>query len=182
MSAKKTNRGILFLAQAALIAALYAGLCYAGWGVSFGPWQFRFAEALTLLPVLTPAAIPGLTIGCALANLGSPFGLIDIIFGSLATLLAAVLAYLLRRVQLRKLPLLSALMPVVCNGVIVGAIIALTITDKLSFSDFSFVNFLTFGGQVALTEFVICYGLGLPLAALLRKVPFVQFNKENPHA
>ena len=165
----KPNKKILFIAQAAIIAALYAGLCYAGWGVSFGPWQFRFAEALTLLPVLMPAAIPGLTIGCVLANLGSPFGLIDIVFGSFATLIAAVLAYKLRNVQFKKLPLLSALMPVVWNGLIIGAVIALMVTDTFSVSAFTWANFFVFGGQVALGELVVCFALGLPLTVLLRK-------------
>ena len=158
------NKKILFLAQAAIIAALYAGLCYAGFGVSFGPWQFRFAEALTLLPALTPAAIPGLTVGCILANLGSPFGLVDIIFGSLASLFAALCAYWLRGVQFKKLPLLSALMPVAFNGVIIGAILA-----HMLFDSFTWTNMLVMGGQVALSELVICFALGLPLVALLRR-------------
>jgi len=170
------NKKILFIAQAAIIAALYAGLCYAGWGVSFGPWQFRFAEALTLLPVLTPAAVPGLTIGCILANLGSPFGLIDIIFGSLATLTAAVLAYKLRNVQFKKLPLLSALMPVLWNGIVIGAVIALMITDIFSVSAFTWTNFFVFGGQVALGELVVCFALGLPLTVLLRKTKLFNNN------
>ena len=163
------HRRILFLAQAAIIAALYAALAYAGWGIGFGPWQFRFAEALALLPVLTPAAIPGLAAGCVLANLGSPFGLLDIIFGSLATLVAAILAYHLRHVTCRKIPLLSALMPAICNGVAVGAVIALTATGAPSFAAFTWANMLLFGAQVALGELAVCCALGLPLVTLLRK-------------
>ena len=114
---------ILFLAQAAAIAALYAGLTLATPMLSYGSIQFRFAEALTLLPALTPAAIPGLAVGCLLANLGSPYGLIDIVFGTLATLLAAICTWLLRKIQWKGLPLLSVLMPALFNGVIIGALL-----------------------------------------------------------
>ena len=177
MNNGKTSHGrLVFLAQAAAIAALYAGLSYAGWGVGFGSWQFRFAEALTLIPVLTPAAIPGLTVGCVLANLSSPFGLIDIVFGSLATLLAALCAYLLRKITVKGLPLLSALMPVLFNGAIIGAVIALTVAGPPDAAAFTWVNYFTFGGQVALSELVICYALGLPLILLLRKTPIFEKN------
>lgn len=165
------HKQLIFIAQAAVIAALYAGLSYAGWGVGFGSWQFRFSEALTLLPVLTPAAIPGLTVGCLLFNLSSPFGLIDIIFGSLATCLAALFSYWLRKATVRGLPWLSALMPVVFNGLIVGAIIALTVTGSLEWGAFTLANMLLFGGQVALCELVICFALGIPLVLLLARTP-----------
>jgi len=154
------KRQILFLTQAAVVAALYAGLAYAGWGVGFGGWQFRCAEALTLLPALTPAAIPGLTIGCLLFNLSSPLGLVDIVFGTLATLLAAICTYWLRNIRLKGLPLLSALMPVLFNGVVVGLILKLTIG----------LPFWLTMGQIALSELLICFALGLPLIVLLRRI------------
>jgi len=152
---------ILFLAQAAAIAALYAGLTLATPMLSYGSIQFRFAEALTLLPALTPAAIPGLAVGCLLANLGSPYGLIDIVFGTLATLLAAICTWLLRKIQWKGLPLLSVLMPALFNGVIIGAVIAATARTGM----------LIIGGWIALSELAICCALGLPLIALLRKIP-----------
>ena len=166
-TSKSSHSRLIFLAQAAVIAALYAGLTLAL--PLYGNAQFRIAEALTLLPALTPAAIPGLAAGCLLANLGSPFGLIDIIFGTLASLLAALCTYWLRKVQILRLPLLSALMPALFNGLIIGAVIALMVTDTLDFSAFTLTNMLVFGGQVALSELVICYVLGLPLVVLLRK-------------
>lgn len=93
----------------AVIAALYAALTYAASAVNlaYGAVQFRFSEALTVLAAYTPAAIPGLTIGCLLANLGSPYGITDIICGSAATLLAAVFTYLTRKVKVKGLPLLA---------------------------------------------------------------------------
>ena len=168
-----TSRGkIIFVAQAAVIAALYAGLTLAL--PAYTNLQFRVAEALTLLPVLTPAAIPGLAIGCLLANLASPFGLIDIVFGTLASLLAALCVYWLRKIQFKKLPLLSALMPALFNGLIIGAIIALMVNGSLDFGAFTLANMLLFGGQVALSELVICFGLGLPLVVVLRKTKILE--------
>ncbi|MGL4483633.1 MAG: QueT transporter family protein, partial [Anaerovoracaceae bacterium] len=85
-----------FLLQAAIIAAIYAALTIALAPISYGPMQVRIAEALTVLPAITPAAIPGLFIGCALANILGPYGALDIILGSTASLIAAVSSYLLR--------------------------------------------------------------------------------------
>ena len=167
-----SRKRVVFLARAAVIAALYAGLTLALPMLSYGSSggiELRFAEALTLLPVLTPAAIPGLAAGCVLANLGSPFGLVDIVFGSLASLLAALCAYWLRGVQLKRLPWLSALMPVLWNGVVVGAILACMLFDS-----FTWANMLVMGGQVALSELLVCCALGLPLVALLRKTKLFQ--------
>ena len=79
------------LTIAALIAALYTVMGYFGnvFGLTFGPIQFRFAEALTVLPFLFPAAAPGLAVGCLITNLLSPYGPVDVIFGTLATAIAA---------------------------------------------------------------------------------------------
>ena len=85
------KKRINFIITGALIAAVYAGLTYLSnvFGLAYGPIQLRVSEVLTLLPVFTPAAIPGLTIGCFIANIGS-FNMLDMIFGSFATLIAAV--------------------------------------------------------------------------------------------
>lgn len=106
------------ITQSALIAALYAGLTLLFLPISFGQVQMRVSEALTVLPVLFPSAIPGLFVGCLLANLlgGSPWQ--DVLFGSLATLTAAVLTRLLR-----KHLWLAALMPVVINALVVGLLL-----------------------------------------------------------
>ena len=79
------------IALAAVTAALYAGLTMALAPISFGVVQFRVAEALTLLPFIMPEAVPGLFVGCLLANFLGGFGIIDVVFGSAATLAAACL-------------------------------------------------------------------------------------------
>ena len=102
------------IATAAVIAALYAALTYVSAPLAFGQVQFRLSEILTVLPYFTPAAIPGLFIGCVLANVASPFGPVDIICGSLATLLAALLSRVMPVKWLVPLP------PVICNAVTVA--------------------------------------------------------------
>lgn len=89
------------LGRAAVIAAIYTALCVAPGlsALSFGPVQFRVAESLTLLPVLFPEAIGGLFVGAFLANLTGPIGLVDAVWGSLATLVAALLTYRLRHTR-----------------------------------------------------------------------------------
>ena len=110
-----------------IIAALYVALTLALKPLSFGELGFecRIAEAMTLLPVIFPEAIPGLTIGCLIANLFSPVGPLDIIFGTLATLLASILTYMTRNLRVGgwRLPLVSAIWPVLFNGYIVGGIL-----------------------------------------------------------
>lgn len=108
------------LCVSAVIAALYAAMTLLLAPISYGPIQLRLSEAMTLLPMLLPQAIPGLFVGCLIANLYTGM-LTDIIFGSLATLLAAVGTYLLRRK-----PFLAASCPVISNGVIVGLVLALS--------------------------------------------------------
>ena len=103
-----STKSIRYLVQAAVIAAIYAVLTLlaSSLNLAYGPVQFRISEFLTVLPMFTPAAIPGLTLGCFLANLASPFGPVDWIFGSVATLLAAVVSYLLRNVRIKDIPFL----------------------------------------------------------------------------
>lgn len=91
MKMKKTT----FITQGAVIAAIYVVLVFVFDYWSFGPIQFRVAEALTILPVFTPAAVPGLFIGCLIANITGGAVIWDIVFGSLATLIGAVGTYML---------------------------------------------------------------------------------------
>lgn len=104
------------LSVSAIIAALFAALTVFSslFGLAIGPIELRLSEALCFLPVLTPAAIPGLFIGCILANLLSGAIVLDIIFGSLATLIGALGTYLLR-----KRPILCLLPPILANTVVV---------------------------------------------------------------
>lgn len=115
------------LTEAGVIAALYAGLTLLLPVLSFGPLQFRLAEVLTVLPAFTPAAIPGLTVGCLLAN---GFGLAaganlagawDLLVGTGATLLAALCAYGLRNARIQNAPVWSAVPAVLFNTGLVGA-------------------------------------------------------------
>ena len=154
------------LVEAAMIAAIYTVLTYAAaaLNLAYQGVQFRFSEALTILPVFTPSAIPGLAIGCVLSNLGSPMGIIDWISGTSATLLAAVLTRLLRNLTVKGLPVLAPFPPVLTNAVIVGCVIA--VTDP---AGFSVPLFAAMALSVGLGELAVCYGLGLPLIAVLKK-------------
>ena len=96
MTKRDSKSTALFLSQGAIIAAMYVALTIIFAPISFGAVQVRIAEALTILPLFTPAAVPGLFIGCLIANgLGGGI-LLDVIFGSIATLIGAILGYLLR--------------------------------------------------------------------------------------
>ncbi|MCI5698049.1 MAG: QueT transporter family protein [Clostridiales bacterium] len=141
---------------AAVIAAIYAVLTIAIAPLSYGMMQLRFSEAMTILPVFTPLAIPGLFIGCLLANLLSPVGFIDVVFGSLASLLSAYGTY-----KLRHKILLAPLPPVVVNGIIVGIMLKYYYGVD---AHLLLCMLWVAGGQA-----VACYGLGLPLKKLLDK-------------
>ena len=110
----KKNR-VLFLTQAALITALYVVITVLGAAWSFGQVQIRLSEMLTILPVFTPAAIPGLFAGCLIGNILGGAVLPDIVFGSLATLAAALLTYALRRKSL----VICCLPPIALNAAVV---------------------------------------------------------------
>lgn len=116
----KQSSKIIYITQAALIAAIYTVLTMiaAGFDLDSGAIQVRFSEALTIMPFFTPAAIPGLTIGCLLSNLLTGCALPDIIFGSLATFLGAVGSYALRRNRW-----LCALPPIISNMLIIPFIL-----------------------------------------------------------
>ena len=125
------NKKALYLTQAAMIAALYVVLTMIAnaFGLASGSIQVRFSEALTVLPFLTPAAVPGLFIGCLAANLATGAMLPDIIFGSLATLLGAVGTFLLGRAAVKHsakkmlFAWLSPLPPIVANALIIPPVL-----------------------------------------------------------
>ncbi|MBQ7505256.1 MAG: QueT transporter family protein [Ruminococcus sp.] len=170
---KTTKRSTMFIVQGAAIAALYAVLTIAqnlllpgsaSWAV-----QFRVSEAMTVLAFFMPAAIPGLTVGCVLANISSVtagLGLYDMVFGSIATLLAALCMYALRNVKLKDVPFVGLLMPAVFNGLIIGFEIDFFFIGSMSFN---FADFLVQGGFVALGELVVLFVLGLPLTLIIKK-------------
>lgn len=113
---KRNRKKIVNLATAAIIAALYVVLTYIAsvFGLANFAVQVRFSEALTILPVFTPAAIPGLFAGCVLANILTGCALWDVIFGSIATLIGALGTYLLRKYKI-----LATLPPIIANTIIV---------------------------------------------------------------
>lgn len=149
------------LTTAAIIAAIYAVLTLVLPIPQYGGVQFRVAEAMTVLPFFFPEAIPGLAVGCFLANLlGSPM-VVDWIFGTLATLLAAIWTSKLKNRWLAPLP------PVLCNAVIVGAEVAWFFPEGMSFWSAYALNAFTVG----LGEAIACYVLGLLLLQLLPQIP-----------
>ena len=166
MNISRKNRS---LATSAVIATLYVALTYSQNAIFPGSTsmavQFRVAEALCVLALFTPAAIPGLTVGCLLANIISLGALpMDMLFGTLASFLAAVSMYALRRVTFRGLPLLSLAMPALFNGAIIGAEIEAFFID----GPFRFSSFLIQGGCVAVGEIGVLFTLGLMLAKIIK--------------
>ena len=153
------------LALSGIIAAVYAGLTLFLPIPQYGAVQLRLAEALTLLPWLIPEAVPGLAVGCFLANLlGSPF-MLDWLFGTLATLLAALWTSKIKHRTLAALP------PVLCNAFIVGAEIAWLSTDGGSafWPAYGF-NLLTIGAG----EAIVCFLLGGVLLRALGRHPDIR--------
>jgi len=163
---KQKTKPLEYIVQAALIAAAYVALTQLSrvLGLADGAIQFRISEALTILPVFTPAAIPALTIGCFLANLLSFNGPLDLVIGTAASLIAAVLTYLTRRVRFKGLPIISSLFPVIVNAVMISWMLTFFIPEVGG-------SFWINAGFVALGQLVCCVGGGLPLFAALRKVP-----------
>lgn len=146
---KKTK----FLVQAAIIAAIYATLTIALMPFSYNIMQVRVSEALTILPFFTPAAIPGLFIGCIISNIMGGLGLLDIVIGSSATLLSAIVTYKIKKRILAPLP------PVVFNGIIIGVMLSYILNAPILVSI----------GWVSLGQLIACYGLGYPLLRGLEK-------------
>lgn len=165
------NKKVSFIVQTAIIAALYAALTYAQNfllpGTTSAAVQFRVSEVLNVLALFSPAAIPGLTIGCVLSNLyniGSGLPL-DMIFGSLATLGATCAMYALKNVKIKTFPLWALLMPAVFNGVVIGWEIEVFFIE----GKFIFTDFLVQGGLVALGELGVMLTLGTALYYIISK-------------
>lgn len=172
------NRKNRYLATGAIIAALYAALTYAQEmllpGSASAAVQFRISEALTVLAFFTPAAIPGLTVGCAISNLLFMGALpLDVILGSLATFFAAVCMYKLREVTFKEIPLAGLLMPAAFNGVIIGLEIELFFIE----GPFHFSSFLFQGGCVALGELGVCFTLGILLCKIINNKKLKKYIK-----
>ena len=164
------NRNVKYITTGALIGAMYVALCYlqnflipgsASWAI-----QFRAAEALCVLALFTPAAVPGLTIGCLLFNLSFSGALpLDPILGTGATLLATGAMYLLRKVTFRGYPLPAMLMPAVANAFLVGWELEIYIGGGF------WLNAL----YVAIGEVAVLLTLGTALFYALKKTPIRKF-------
>lgn len=148
------------LVVSALVASLYAVITLVLGAISYGPIQFRIAEIMILLPFIKKDYILGLTIGCFVANIIGPYGVPDIIFGTIATFLSAYAVYLTSKYIKNKLSLLIAsIWPTIINGVVIGFML-----NKF------FGVPMTLGMlQVALGEFVVITIVGVPLYKSLEK-------------
>ena len=154
------NKSVLFMAHAAMIAAIYVVLTILFRPFSFGEIQVRIAEALTVLPVFTPAAIPGLFIGCLIGNILGGAILPDIVFGSLATLIGAMLTYVLRK-QSRYLAVLP---PILSNTLIIPFVLRYAYGVNLPI----YWMMLTVG----IGEVLSCGVLGIILHSALQKYKY----------
>ena len=162
---KKNDLYTKQLVQGAVIAALYTVLTLLLPATTAGTVEFRISEALTMLAALTPSAMPGRAIGCVLANVMHGAIILDIVFGSLATLLAAVMTYLTR-----KNIFVAAIWPAVFNGLIIGPLL------KYAYHlDASLIVLIL---SVAAGEAVICYLLGIPLVKGLARTNIFKHVKQ----
>lgn len=159
------NKKVTYMLQAAMVAAIYVVLVVIFDYWSFGPIQFRVAEALTILPFFTPAAIPGLFIGCLLANFLGGAILADIIFGSLATLIGAVGTYMFSRIKAKWL---APIPPIVANTIIVPFVL------KYGYGAEEAVPFMML--TVGVGEVIVCGILGMILLFILQKYKDVIFG------
>lgn len=161
-----------FYVQAAIIAALYALTTFMLWEFSSLAIQVRFSEIMCILPAFTPAAIPGLTFGCAFANLIAG-NVIDAIFGSFATLIAAILTYMIAKYILnRKVVLFLLPLPaVLCNAVAVPLILYYGYGLHSFLGSTEALPVLSlYALSVLIGQTIICYGGGIPLYKALTKI------------
>lgn len=154
------------LARAGIIAALYAALTYVFAPVAYGPLQIRPAEALCVLPIFFIEAVPGLFVGCALANLLSGYGIYDIAFGSLTTFVAAILTFIIGLLLHRNLfsVILGGIPPVLFNAIVIPFVIILGDAET------PMAAYFTMFGEFMLTQSVWVYALGIPLYFAVKRL------------
>lgn len=164
------KNGTKHITRGGIIAAAYAVLTLVLYPIAFGPVQCRLSEALTVLPVFTFSSVWGLTLGCAISNGVAIFtgntvaGVWDILFGSLATGIAAVCTYYTRKIRFKGLPLLSLVFPVLLNALVLG--VEFTVAEK-GFLDWPLFGFNAL--TVAAGQAVACFGGGLLLYKAVEK-------------
>ena len=158
------------LCRAGVIAALYVALTYVFMPFAFGPLQIRPAEALCILPLFFPEAIPALYVGCMLSNLTSPYLIYDVFVGSLATLIAAFGTYIVGRyIKNTALKIfLGGLFPVLSNAFIIPIIIVFLCGGAEGYASAT-IAYFSFAFSIGLTETLWVYGLGAPIYLALKK-------------
>lgn len=162
---QKNKKHVRFLCEAALIAAIYVILTYfcAAVGMSSGAIQLRFSEALCIFGLFTPAALPGVALGCFMANLLTGCALWDIVFGSLASLIGMVGV-----IALKKFPYLAPVPYALANMIIVPFVVKLVYGAPEALP----LIFLTVG----IGEIISVFGFGIPLYLVLKKHKNVIFK------
>lgn len=159
------NAKLIRIVRCGVIAAIYVALCMALQPLSYGAVQVRVAEALCLLPVFGAEYIVGVVLGCFLANLlGST--IVDVVFGTLATLLACLVTYRLRNVRIKGLAIPASLPPVVFNAVIVGIEISVFFTEPIASAPL-WLLCVGNGISVGIGEIISCSVLGVLLVKLI---------------
>lgn len=150
----------------AVIAALYVILTFvsSAFGLSFGPIQFRISEALIFFSAFSPSAVFGLTLGCLLSNTVSPYGFIDLVFGTLATLFTVLICYFSAKFWKKGAPFLFPVFAAVVNGIFIG--IELTFFVPNGGDN---IAFLYSALPVAIGELAVGYILGIPLYFLIKQ-------------
>lgn len=163
----KQSKKLIKMAYISMIAALYVVLTFVSaiFGMAYSGVQLRLSEMLTILPVFTPLAVPGLTIGCFIANLASPFGFIDVIFGTFSTLIVAFLTRLLRKIRIKNIPILAPLPPVLLGSASVSLIILSVSSEVFNLGMFIFLSL-----SIGIGQFIVCYLFGIPLFIVLNKL------------
>lgn len=146
------------LTRIAIYASIYIALTLIFSAISYGPIQFRISEFLTVFPFIDPLAIPGLFLGCFIANFFSPAGWIDVIFGSLCTLIAGYLTYKMPKIYLAPIP------PIIVNAL--GVSLYLHVFFKLPY----WLNVL----YIAMGEAVVTYLIGLPILIYIDRNPYIK--------
>ena len=183
-----------YIARVGVIAAAYAActlvVMLALGNLAWGPLQFRVSEALCVLALFTPAAVPGLTLGCIIANVANialsgtgMLGMLDVVFGSLATFVGALFTW-----KMRSRPLVALAGPVLSNALIVPAYLPLLLAG-IGFYTIPFTSIALDGSYplmylfglvtTGLGEAVIMYVLGYPLSRSLAKTPFAAREREH---
>jgi len=163
ISKQAQNRKLIsFIVFNGIVAALYVVLTYLLAPISYGPVQARVSEALTVFPIFSWGMIPGVTLGCVISNLLNPdnLGPIDIIGGSLATLIAGVLSRMIGKKNIW----LGIIPPVIANGVIVGGYLPFLLFDEVTPQLVGFTMLTVAAGEAA-----VMVVLGLPLVAVIGK-------------